>query len=116
MWKQREPKGSSKYIPEKPDFKKKLANEGWLTKRNPSGWLNIPNAIEPFRKELSSKDAEPFERDNQRGVASMSKDFSIMTKHSSSAIASSIPVANTMQHSSGKELCPRIIFINIQIY
>ena len=88
-WKQREPKMSSKYIPEEPDFKKKLANEGWLTKRNPSDWLNIPNAVEPFRKELSSKDAGPFERDNQREAASMSKDFSIMTKHSSIAITSS---------------------------
>ena len=44
-WKQRSPKRSSKYIPEEPDFKKKLANKGWLTKRNPSDWLNIPYAI-----------------------------------------------------------------------
>ena len=114
-WKQRAPKRSSKYIPEELDFKKKLANEGWLTKRNPSDWLNIPNAIEPFRKELSSKDAGPFERDNQREVVSVSKETSIMTKHSSSAIKSSnlvsnpISVANTIQHSSGKELRPRIM-------
>ena len=34
-WKQRTPKRSSEYIPEEPDIKKHLANEGWLTKQYP---------------------------------------------------------------------------------
>jgi hypothetical protein len=114
-WKQRAPKRCSKYIPEEPDYKKKLAGEGWLTKRSSSDWLNIPNAIGPFRKELSSKDAGPFERDNQREAISVSKVSSIVTKHSSNAIMSSnqisnpFSVSNTCQHFSGKELRPRIM-------
>ena len=32
LWKQRAPKRSNKYIPEEPDVKKKMANEGWLKK------------------------------------------------------------------------------------
>ena len=114
-WKQRAPKRCSKYIPEEPEYKKKLASEGWLTKRISSDGLNFPNAIGPFRKELSSKDAGPFERDNQREAISVSKVSSIVTKRSSSAIMSSHQVSNptsvssTYQHFSGKELRPRIM-------
>jgi hypothetical protein len=95
-------------------IRKKLVGEGWLTKRSSSDWLNIPNAIGPFRKELSSKDAGPFERDNQREAVSVSK-VSSMAKRSSSAIVSSnlvsdpTSVSNTIQHFSGKELRPRIM-------
>ena len=116
-WKQRAPKRCSKYIPEESEYKKKLASEGWLTKRISSDWLNIPNAIGPFRKEQSSKDAGPFERDDQREAVSVYKVSSIVTKHSSSAIDTSnlvsdpTSVSNTIQHFSGKELqlCPRIM-------
>ena len=115
LWKQREPKRSNKYIPEDPDIKMKLANEGWLSKRYPSDGLNIPNAIEPFRKEMSSTDAWPFERGNERCATSLSTDDVHMTKHSSFSIKSSesilspISVASTVQQYSGKELRPRIV-------
>ena len=57
IWKLREPKRSNQYIPEEPEVKMMKANEGWLTKNYPSDRKNIPNAIDSFRKEMSSKDA-----------------------------------------------------------
>ena len=114
-WKQRSPKKSSKYNPEEPDFiKKQLASEGWLTKRSPTDWLNIPDAIEPFRKEMSLKNAWSFERSNQHEVASMSTVNPYLTKTSSHSVPnSSIQVANpisairSVELGSGKDLRPR---------
>ena len=105
LWKQRE----------QPDIKAKLTNEGWLTKHYPSDGLEIPNTIETFRKEMLSTDAWPFERDNERYTTSLSTaDFHLM-KHSSPSIISSKSIlspnssASTVQLSSGKELCPRVL-------
>ena len=113
-WKQRSPKKSSKYNPEEPDIKKQLASEGWLTKRSPADWLNIPDAIEPFRKEMSSKDAWPFERSNRHEAVSMSTVNPYLTKtssqnipNSSSLIASPLSATKNVEHRSGKELRPR---------
>ena len=92
-----------------------MANEGWLTKRYPSDQLNIPSAIEPFRKEMSSKDAWPFARCNECYSASLSTAEFHMTKHSSSSILSSANLlspksdTSTVQHSSGKNLRPRVV-------
>jgi len=115
-WKNRLPKQSSKYIPEEPDIKQQLANEGWLTKRSPSEWQHIPNAIEPSRKEMLSKDTWPFERGNQCDMASMSATNPYMTKRSSSSISFSsnlvsnpISASSKIQHGSGKELRPRVM-------
>ena len=108
LWKQREPKRSNKYTPEDPDIKMKLTNEGWLTKHYLSDGLNIPNAVEPFRKEMSSMDAWPFERGNECYAASLPTEDVHMTKHSSPSIKSSesilspISVASTVQQYSGK--------------
>ena len=86
LWKQREPKRSNKYTPEDPDIKMKLTNEGWLAKRYPSDGLNIPNAVEPFRKEMSSMDAWPFESSNECYAAFLPTEDVHMTKHSSPSI------------------------------
>jgi hypothetical protein len=118
-WKQRSPKKSSKCNPEEPDIKKQLASEGWLTKRSPADWLNIPDAIEPFRKEMSSKDAWPFESGNQRDMASLSATNPYMTKlssnitsfssSSSNLVSKPIAALSNIQYGSGKELRPRVI-------
>jgi hypothetical protein len=118
-WKYRLPKQCSKYVPESPSIKQQLANEGWLTKRSPSDWLNIPNAIEPFRKEMSSKDAWPFESGNQRDMASLSATNPYMTKlssnitsfssSSSNLVSKPIAALSNIQYGSGKELRPRVI-------
>ena len=95
-----------------------MAKEGWLTKRSPSDWLNIPNAIEPFRKEMSSKDAWPFESGNQRDMASLSATNPYMTKRSSNItsfssssnlVSNPIAALSNDQYDSGKELRPRVM-------
>ena len=117
-WKRRLPKQCSKYVLEEPSIKQQLANEGWLTKRSPSDWLNIPNAIEPFRKEMSSKDAWPFESGNQRDMASLSATNTYMTKRSSNItsfssssnlVSNPIAALSNDQYDSGKELRPRVM-------
>ena len=93
----------------------KLTNEGWLTKGYPSDGQNIPNAVEPFRKEMSSMDAWPFERGNECYAASLPTEDVHMTKHSSPSIKSSksilspISIASTVQQYSGKDLRPRVL-------
>ena len=89
LWKLSEPTRSSKYIPKEPEVKTMKANKGCLTEHYPSDDTNIPNTIDSFRKEMLSKEAWPFERNNERYTASLSAVVSNMTKPPSPSFISS---------------------------
>ena len=69
MWKFRQPKKSSKYVPEKREDVENKDNEEWLNKRYPSEFEKNANAMKSDRDDMMSKDTFSLERSNTRDLS-----------------------------------------------